>query len=290
DASGGGGAGGSVIISAGSGLSGVTVNARGGNGGSNTGGVAGPHGPGGGGGAGVIYSSNTLNAASSASGGLAGTTTAGAAYGAFNATAPGVLVQNQVIPVPMSCLILPVSFLSVSATGNNDKTNISWKVANDEEVLEYVIEKSINGVNFVPLGTLLQQASANGIGDYRFADLVPVANGISYYRVRAVTSSGRSSYSTIVTVKLSAPAGMLTVSPNPATESASLSLVSAVNGTAEVQLLDMAGHSCWHQQYAVSAGANTLPLEGLQSLRTGIYLLQYNDGSTTKQVKLLVRH
>jgi hypothetical protein len=78
---------------------------------------------------------------------------------------------------------------------------------------------------------------------------------------------------------------MLTVSPNPATESANLSFVSSVNGTPEVQLLDMTGHSCWHQQYAVSAGANTLPLEGLQSLRTGIYLLQYNDGQRDKAGK-----
>ncbi len=74
DGSGGGGAGGSILIYANSGHSGITAIANGGDGGSNYPDIsdATQHGPGGGGGGGVIFSNGTLNAASSANGGAAG--------------------------------------------------------------------------------------------------------------------------------------------------------------------------------------------------------------------------
>jgi hypothetical protein len=80
DGSGGGGAAGSVMVLAASGLSGLTVSARGGTGGTNTGGGS-AHGPGGGGGGGYAISSAAL-AACTVSGGASGTTAGAIAYGA----------------------------------------------------------------------------------------------------------------------------------------------------------------------------------------------------------------
>ncbi len=290
DGSGGGGAGGSVIISAASGLSGVTVKANGGTGGSNVPGVTGAHGPGGGGGAGVIYSNMTLNAASSSQGGGNGTTSTGA-YGAVSVIAvSGVLIQNQVIPSPMSCSLLPAGFLSVSVSGNAGKATVSWKATNETAVLEYVVERSIDGIHFTPAGTILYQPNGNSTNDYQFTDLAPQINSPTYYRIRALDNTGRSAYSNTVSVTLTAAAGMLVISPNPASRSASLSAPSTTGGRAEIRLLDMAGQNCWHRPYTVNTGANTLLLDGLQALPTGLYLLQYNDGSSIQQVKLLIRH
>ena len=74
DGSGGGGAGGSILIYANSGQAGITATANGGDGGSNfpAGMDATQHGPGGGGGGGVIFSNAALNIASSVNGGASG--------------------------------------------------------------------------------------------------------------------------------------------------------------------------------------------------------------------------
>jgi uncharacterized repeat protein (TIGR01451 family) len=91
DGGGGGGAGGTVVVSAlGSGLSGISVLARGGIGGSawptDAGGPADQHGPGGGGAGGVVISWPSVGAAD-VSGGVNGTTlTAATAYGATSGT------------------------------------------------------------------------------------------------------------------------------------------------------------------------------------------------------------
>lgn len=93
DGSGGGGAGGAVLVSAASGLNGLTVNARGGEGGSNLvppGSTSDPHGPGGGGGGGFVVSS-TATAGCTVSGGASGVSyEGGVLFGAYGATAGSV--------------------------------------------------------------------------------------------------------------------------------------------------------------------------------------------------------
>lgn len=90
DGSGGAGAGGAILISAVSGMAGVTIDVQGGTGGSNlvpaTGYTSAPHGPGGGGGGGIAITSGAV-ASCSASGGANGLTYDGGAYfGAYGAT------------------------------------------------------------------------------------------------------------------------------------------------------------------------------------------------------------
>lgn len=98
DGAGGGGAGGSVMVSATSGINGLTVNANGGTGGSTlvpasevpAGTNATPHGPGGGGGGGFILTSGVPAVASSVAGGNNGMTyNNGVAFGAYGATPGG---------------------------------------------------------------------------------------------------------------------------------------------------------------------------------------------------------
>lgn len=90
DGSGGGGAAGAVLVYSGSGLSGLSVKAVGGNGGSNLNpangcGNATPHGPGGGGGGGFVITSAAPGSAS-VTGGTAGTTyNNGTLFGSYNA-------------------------------------------------------------------------------------------------------------------------------------------------------------------------------------------------------------
>jgi hypothetical protein len=90
DGTGGGGAGGSVLVTSLRSVGGqsLTISADGGNGGSNTGtGVA--HGPGGGGGGGVVLRTATVTASVSVTGGSAGTTQGGGSQGANYGAAGG---------------------------------------------------------------------------------------------------------------------------------------------------------------------------------------------------------
>jgi hypothetical protein len=89
DGTGGGGAGGSVLVTSIRSVAGasLSISADGGDGGTNTGGGS-AHGPGGGGGGGVIMSTSTISVSASVAGGSAGTTQGGGSLGAnYGATA-----------------------------------------------------------------------------------------------------------------------------------------------------------------------------------------------------------
>jgi hypothetical protein len=286
DGSGGGGAGGSVVIAGSSGLAGITVYANGGSGGNNNGGSTGPHGPGGGGGGGLIYANMALNAASSANGGMNGVTNGGISYNAQSG-AGGISIQNQVIPPPLSCALLPARFLYLAASRNNN-IQLDWKTGNEAGIQAYAIERSGNGIDFIPVGTMEPRPTGNG--HYTFVDMSNMAAGDSYYRVKAIKINGDAWYSAIVLVKGPAGSEAFFVDPNPVNQSASLTVTVSTGGMATVRLMDISGRVAWQQPYHINQGINTLRLQALQGLHNGVYLLQYNDGRSARKLRLLVWH
>ena len=184
----------------------------------------------------------------------------------------------------------PIRFLRFSAFGDNGRVSIGWKVTNEKDQFEYIIERSVDGADFIPVGTLVYRSTISPINNYSFTDLVPAVNRINYYRVRSVDVNGRSSFSRVVKVKLSTPVGALIINPSPADESASLSLVSKSRGTVSIRIVNQQGRSCWHLHYSIVAGPNLLLLDGLNKLPDGSYMVQCIDGKKTKKVPLLIHH
>ena len=185
---------------------------------------------------------------------------------------------------------IPTKFLHFSAFGNNGRVSIGWKVSNEKDQFEYIIERSMDGIDFMPVGTLVYKESISPVNNYSFTDLIPVVNQINYYRVRSIDINGHTALSPVVKVKLATPVGSLVIGPSPADTSATLSLVSRARGTVSIRLISNTGHSCWHLHYSVIAGPNVLILDGLEKLANGAYTVQCIDGKKTNHVPLLIQH
>jgi hypothetical protein len=150
DGSGGGGAGGSILVAANSGTAGITAKANGSDGGSNTpaGLSATQHGPGGGGGGGVIYSTAALNAASTVTAGAAGISTGTSATNAYGALAgsPGVLSVTPAAQLPPNMqicqsIVLPVTILDFSATLlSENNVKVSWSTTDEFDMDYFEVE------------------------------------------------------------------------------------------------------------------------------------------------------
>ncbi len=182
DGAGAGGAGGSVYLFSTNtaGLSGVTINARGGGGGSAWASVADAgavndgnpeHGPGGGGGGGVIYTNGAINAASSVAGGASGiTTTSNLPYFATAGTI-GIRVTTAttpIIPVKTYCDI------------DDDNDGITDVTENPSSVDPFTDTDNDGIPNFsdATSGTVVAWADTNGdgINDNFDADLDGIIN------------------------------------------------------------------------------------------------------------------
>ena len=295
DASGGGGGGGTVLLYAGSGQSNVTVLANGGDGGINDGAYGTTHyahGPGGGGGGGVVYANGALNAASSVNGGPAGHTIATSLvvtnYGAAAGSA-GILNTSASITPPTVCSILSMQFLSVD--GRIDGTNvvIGWTVGNEENVKNYIVERSYNGTDFSAAGTVdLKQGNVGG-NSYSFQDASALKGSSIFYRVKAQNNDSSYNFSDIVHVQTEAAAA-LSISPDPASASATILWLSAGNSNVLINLVDATGHLVLSRPYQLQTGTNELQLTNLANLADGLYFVLGYEGADRRTGKLLIHH
>jgi hypothetical protein len=286
DGSGGGGAGGSILIYANSGQIGITAIANGADGSSNfpAGLSATQHGPGGGGGGGVIYSNNPLNISSSVLYGMAGISHGTSAVDSFNASRGfiGVLTQtfpfSQLPPNMQICQtsVLPVTILSFSAgyvSTNNVK--VAWSTTNEINASYFVVERSSNGADFIDVAQENASESINPIHNYSINDqLYNVNSNVVYYRLRIVDTDGKYAYSKIIPVKLDQPESSISVYPNPVDNYTIVNLYSDKPGTGLLRLIDDAGRQMMTKSFTVINGNNSLMVDQLGHLPKGIYVIQ----------------
>jgi hypothetical protein len=98
------------------------------------------------------------------------------------------LFIDDVSFVTISPCILPIQLLDFYATKSKSQNDITWKVAQEENILYYILEKSEDGTNFTELITV----SANNesqIKTYTAIDDAPF-NEITYYRLKTKENNG----------------------------------------------------------------------------------------------------
>jgi len=111
-------------------------------------------------------------------------------------------VQNAILPVKLSYF---------EVTKNSDKVLIKWSATNEAGNDRYVIERSVDGRNYVAMTTV----AVNGNGNYTALDEKPV-QGANYYRLVQYDKDGTRTYYGVRTVKFDAGKINLQIYPNPA--------------------------------------------------------------------------
>jgi hypothetical protein len=179
---------------------------------------------------------------------------------------------------------LPVTFVDVKAIKQKEQINVTWKVENEINIREYAVEKSVNGVNFAKVGTVL----ATGLNEYAHIDESPFV-GNNFYRIRSVGITGEISYSKIVKVAYEAEP-MISIYPNPikSDRKATISFKNVIAGNYTLRLTNNLGqvlmrkaiqHDGVRTQYdftlskSILNGSYTLEIIGQDNKKTSLKIL-----------------
>jgi hypothetical protein len=168
--------------------------------------------------------------------------------------------------------VLPVKFVSITAAFDDSQVQIKWQVENEHSVKLYELQKSIDGINFIPIDTL--QPHNNGFGTYIDRDTQPNP-GDTYYRIRMEDQNGKISYSSIV--KLFIPFGKPSIGiyPNPITDGIiHLQFKNQRPGRYGIRLLNPLGQSIITKQIESAGGNWTENVKWNFSLPHGVYQLE----------------
>lgn len=169
---------------------------------------------------------------------------------------------------------LPVNLQWFKGALKGSEVVLTWQAASEANFSRYEVERSVNGTDFVRIGTVAPQA----LRQYSFADNVQqLASRRLYYRLRMVDLDGSSRYSAVFS--LHTPANLrFQLYPNPASSRLTVELGSqAFSGT--LLITDLSGRQLYSQRLTQQRGQVQVPVS---SLAAGRYLLrlQADDAGT----------
>ena len=159
---------------------------------------------------------------------------------------------------------LPVNFVRVGIESDCTTSTLSWHVSDEINVARYQIERSVDGEQFEPIGSV----KATGAAQYRYTDR---STRTAYYRIAEYETTGERGNSTAILYKKSCQNATLQVYPNPATD------VVTLVGSGEVSISNLLG------QILVSDTITDTKRIDVSALPRGLYLIK-NNGTTTKLV------
>lgn len=131
---------------------------------------------------------------------------------------------------------LPVKLLNFSAVRKGSLNEIVWQTAEEQQVERFTIERSLNRLDYVAIGSV----KAKGIpASYTFSETAPVVP-IVYYRLKVVDTDGSIQYSPVVALRGNS-AFSATIFPNPITGDASIEINTASAHALQWSIRDMEG-------------------------------------------------
>lgn len=184
---------------------------------------------------------------------------------------------NTILP-PSGCnflSVLPIRFVYFDAKLNADKTaRLEWNLSQQNDVKEFVVERSLDGVAFTRIGTLAALYTTSNT--YSYTDNQVFA-GENYYRIRINYYSGKSDYSSVdeLTIK---PDADIVLFPNPVTDHFTVRQFGAMKNKWAV-LSDAFGRT---RQISLTSSMQTIDMSGMPA---GVYILKMEDGTVFKLAK-----
>lgn len=210
---------------------------------------------------------------------------------ALNGT-PGRLYASTfgcfTFPAPV---ILPVKLLSFGGSYNSNGTNLSWETEAEVNFDHYEIERSSNGSEFNYIGSVAAQAGESR-KQYSYTDNIGATGNIFYYRLKMVDIDGKFKYSNVIVIRRDAKSiNGISVSPNPIIGSgaATIRLSSTTTGKVDLRVIDLAGKVVLQQQSRVSEGINSISINNINRLQSGIYTVQVlqNDEAMSTKISIV---
>jgi hypothetical protein len=168
--------------------------------------------------------------------------------------------------------VLPVQFINISAKKQFKENHIQFIVANEEINTSYIIEKSLNGINFFNVGSIQANATTTGNATHIFIDKNQLY-GTNFYRVKQF-QNGQSLLSQIVSVFNGADEA-ITVYPNPTKH---LIKINTANSFKNIQVYNATGQLV----LSFDGQQNTF---NVSTLTKGIYFLKIiNENNSSNKL------
>lgn len=168
---------------------------------------------------------------------------------------------------------LPVLFDNVRAYERSGGIEIGWSNLTERDLIEYVVERSTNGRDYIDYISVTPKSNLNEKADYSQFDATP-ASGANFYRIRCLEISGKMIYSKVLRVDMGATKKGFSLYPNPVIGKAlTLTLTGVNQGAYNVRVVTTTGQDVFHKTIQTQASGITQSLQLPSSMKPGVYTM-----------------
>jgi hypothetical protein len=181
---------------------------------------------------------------------------------------------------------LPVMFSNVKAFEKNRGVQIDWSNLTERDLIEYIVERSANGVNFTAINQQQPRSNNNDKESYSAFDAAPFS-GANFYRVKVLEISGKIIYSKVIRVDIGRTMQGFTLYPNPVKGNQVSVGISTKQGQYTIKVLNTAGQEIYSQRIVHQGGSLTQVVELPSAIKPGVYNMLIS-GDNYREAKMFV--
>jgi hypothetical protein len=115
----------------------------------------------------------------------------------------------------LNAVPLPLTLTGFTANREDDESYLQWETAQEQNTLDFVVQRSSDGLNYSAIGTVDAAGNSTTARNYSFADRAPLPNA-NYYRLKQTDIDGSFTYSPVCVVNFPTTAQLIWYSTGPA--------------------------------------------------------------------------
>ena len=200
--------------------------------------------------------------------------------GAYAPTWRGISIGSISYSLDCADIILPVSLQNFEAVQNGCNSTLEWETSYEQNLDNFGIERSTDGVNFQLVGTVQAKNISSG-SDYQYP--ISSTGGVDFYRLKMTGKSGDSQLSNIVSI---APCNnkniTWNIAPNPINQGNNFTItISSGQNIAQqgsLIIFDSNGKKIFQKNTSIGPGDNPVTLS-TSMMASGIYLIRLLDAN-----------
>ena len=170
---------------------------------------------------------------------------------------------------------VPVELLDFSGELVNTDVLLKWSTASEINSDYFMVEKSIDGINFEEIGRISAAGNSTEILDYRMID-PNVEAGVIYYRLVQYDFDGVSETFGPIAVSTNGTKGDIITFPNPTEDNISVTLPEMASD-AQLVIMDINGKEMYNETVESHRGTLQMNID-VSALPRGIYYVRYGNG------------
>ncbi len=178
--------------------------------------------------------------------------------------------------------ILSNKFIQLDGIINYNETKLNWNLESKNEVQEYAIERSIDGITFTTIKTIFNKDELSLIDD-----VGKLNTAFVFYRVRLIEKTGRVIFSNIVKLKTT-HYFVGKIVQNPVKENIQIQITSAYKENVKVEIITTSGQILLSNNVKVNDGESTINLPLNNSISNGFYFVKLSTRNNQLIFKIVI--